>query len=308
MAISDITIDPVRTAIAIGYQQPNLIADQVLPRVPVEGAIYAYEKFSLEQSFDVVDDFVGREGKVRQARFASEVAHGHVKDYGLDFPIPNADLRGKPPVPAMDRRTLAMKQNLARLLRNREKRVADLVFGAATYPTAQKATLSGDDQWSSDASTPLTAIRAAADSMVVWPNTLVVNSQTLFRLQRHPEIVAAVWNAQTANGFVGIDALKELLQVERILVGKGFFNASKGKSFVKTPFWGNSAALLYVGDKLNGGDATFGFTAQFGTRYAGELQDPDVGLRGGVRFRVGESVDEHITCPALGYLFQDVLA
>ena len=77
---------------------------------------------------------------------------------------------------------------------------------------------------------------------------------------------------------------------------------------MKTPFWGNSAALLYVGDKLNGDDATFGFTAQFGTRYAGELQDPDVGLRGGVRFRVGESVDEHITCPALGYLFQDVLA
>lgn len=309
MALSEITIDPARTAIAIGYKQPGLIADQVLPRVPVEGMIYKYEKYSLEQSFDVVDDVVGARGKVKQATLSSESVTGQVKDYALDFPLTQEELAAKAPTPAMDRRTRAMKSNLARILRNREKRVADLVFNENTYPAANKTTLTGTGQWSHADSTPLTAIRTAAEGMVVWPNTLVVSGEVLFKLQRNKEIVAAVYNAQTSNGFVPIEALKELFQVENILVGRGFYNAAaKGKTFNKQAYWGKHAALLYLSDQLNGDDATFGFTAQFGTRYAGEINDPDVGMRGGVRFRVGESLDEHITCPALGYFFKNAIA
>ncbi|SUB36576.1 Uncharacterised protein [Pasteurella multocida] len=50
------------------------------------------------------------------------------------------------------------------------------------------------------------------------------------------------------------------------------------------------------------------FTAQFGTREVREIEDKDMGYRGGVRVRVGESVKELITAPDLGYFFENVIA
>jgi len=53
---------------------------------------------------------------------------------------------------------------------------------------------------------------------------------------------------------------------------------------------------------------TWGFTGQWGTRVAGSLPEPKSGLRGSERARVGESVKEVISAPALGYFFQNVVA
>ena len=57
----------------------------------------------------------------------------------------------------------------------------------------------------------------------------------------------------------------------------------------------------------NGG-ITFGFTAQWGTRIAGAVPDNRIGLRGGQRVRVGESVKELIIAPDLGYFIQNAVA
>ncbi len=41
---------------------------------------------------------------------------------------------------------------------------------------------------------------------------------------------------------------------------------------------------------------------------AGRREDPDIGLRGGVRVRVGESVKELIVANDLGYYFENAVA
>ena len=72
--------------------------------------------------------------------------------------------------------------------------------------------------------------------------------------------------------------------------------------------WGNFIAMIYR-DKLANAQSgmTFGFTAQFGNRIAGSMPDPKIGLKGGQRVRVGESVKELITANDLGYLLSDVV-
>ena len=73
--------------------------------------------------------------------------------------------------------------------------------------------------------------------------------------------------------------------------------------------WGKHCAALFVSEDMADADQpTFGFTAQFGDRVAGEIAEPKVGLRGSVRVRVGESVKEVIADSASGYFFENAIA
>ena len=46
---------------------------------------------------------------------------------------------------------------------------------------------------------------------------------------------------------------------------------------------------------------------QYKTRVVGTINDPNIGLRGGRRVRVGESVKELITAPMAAYLIEDAV-
>jgi len=78
--------------------------------------------------------------------------------------------------------------------------------------------------------------------------------------------------------------LADLLEVEEVLVGQGWVNTAKPgqtPSFVRV--WGKHAASLNRNRFANTqSGATFGFTAQYQGRIAGQLPNPKLGLRGGV--------------------------
>ncbi|MDF7667925.1 hypothetical protein PT273_08740 [Orbaceae bacterium ESL0727] len=91
--------------------------------------------------------------------------------------------------------------------------------------------------------------------------------------------------------------------------GDAFLNSAKpGKSPTLLRAWGNKASFT-VRNKLANtkGGVTFGFTAQFKDRVSGSIADPNIGLRGGQRVRVGESVKELVIAKDAGYLFENVI-
>jgi hypothetical protein len=59
---------------------------------------------------------------------------------------------------------------------------------------------------------------------------------------------------------------------------------------------------------VEGGGVTFGLTAEYGSRLAGRIEDPDIGLNGGFRIRTGERVKELIIAKAAGYFIQNAVA
>lgn len=52
---------------------------------------------------------------------------------------------------------------------------------------------------------------------------------------------------------------------------------------------------------------SWGFTAEFGTRLSGSIDDPDIGLTGGRRVRVGERVRELVVAKEIGVLIQGAI-
>lgn len=300
-------IDPHRTAIAIAYQNKRLIADAVLPRVPVSKESFTYMKHKLGEDFTVPDTKVGRKSRPNEISFSATEQTASTVDFGLDDPIPYADIENAPEnYDPLDRSTESLT-NL--ILLDREVRAANLVFNDANY--THKSTLSGNGQWSDYAnSDPLTAIMEGLDSVIMRPNIGVFGRATFTKLSMHPIIVKAIHGNSGDSGVVTREQLAQLLELEDVLVGEGFVNtAKKGQATNLARVWGKHASFIYrdeMADTRTG--TTFGFTAQFGERVSGGKEDGDIGLRGGIRNRVGESVKELVTAPDLGLYFKNAVA
>jgi hypothetical protein len=305
---------PQYTAITLAYRNRDLIADLVLPRMTVGAREFRWNLRNKSEFFTVPDTKVGRKSQPNEVEFTATEQSGFVQDYGLDDVVPNLDIEVAQQSGQRDPLGVATEGVTELVALDREKRVASLVFSAGTYPTGNKVTLSGTSQWSDPASDPVTAILTAKEGSLVDFNTLVLSSQAWLQLRKHPKLVAAAFPAggnASAGGYVSLQAVADLFEVDRILVGKSWSNTAKpGQTASYGRIWGKHAALLSINARggLTGSDITFGGTAQWGGRVAAQINEPKIGLRGSQRIRVGESVQELIMAPDAGYFFENVVA
>lgn len=301
-------IDPALTGIAIKYKNAKHIADDVLPRVPVGIQTFKYKKYDLGEAFRIPDTHVGRKGRPNEVEFSHTEHSDTCVDNGLDDPIPQADIDNAP----ADYNPVSFAvQRLAELVSlSREKRVADVVFNANNYVAANKATLSGGSQWSDPTSDPLTALLTAMDGMIMRPNVVVLGQPTWSSLQTHPKLVKAYHGNSGDAGRITAEYLAQLLEVEQVLVGQSWAATSKeGQAVTTARLWGKFCAMLHINRDAQAGEMpTYGFTAQWGSKVAGSQVDPNIGLRGGVRVRTGESTKEVVCATDLGYLFSAAVA
>lgn len=303
-------IDPKMTAIAIAYRNPDatLIADDVLPRTPTAQE-FKWMLYDKSQGFTVPDAQVGRKSLPNEVDFGGQEITDKVINYGLDDIVPNEDIQadnqGVGPL-GLATGFLTGLVNLAR-----EIRAANLVFNATTYPSANKVTLSGTSQWSDKTnSDPIAAISDALDTVIVRPNIGILGRATWTKLRRHPLLVQAVFGTNQGAGMITRQQFAELFELQELYVGEGFVNtAKKGQTAAMQRAWGKHAAFIYR-DRAAGPQTgmTFGYTAQFGDKIAGMIDEPKLGLTGSVRVRSGERVKEIVSASDLGYFFESAVA
>ena len=304
------TINPVLTAIALGYSNADLIADRVMPRVQVAKPQFLYWSYAKGDAMTIPNTKVGRTSRPNQVEFAASQLSGTTTDHALDVPVPNADIEAASGT-QYDPRARATQLCADLIALDREQRVASAVFNAANYTaTTNKATLSGTGQWSDPASDPIRAMLLARDGMIMRPTTLVVGQDVATQLQLNPNVVSMYVKNTGTKGVVPLDFIRDIMGLRDVLVGQSWYNSAKpGQTPTLARLWGKFAALLCLSPLANNEfGTTFGYTAQWGSRIAGEIQEPNMGMRGGVNVRVGESVGEIITAPDLGFLWSAAVA
>ena len=306
---------PIRndlTAIALAYRNPKYVADLVLPRAMVSKQEFEYLSHTKSDGYTIPATLVGRKGRPNEVEFSASRSTSQTVDFGLESPVPQADIENAPP----NFNPLAVHTELTTelIMLDREKRVADLVFATATYPAANRTTLSGTNQWSDrTASDPVNAILAALDIPLIRPNVMVIGRAAWTQLRQHPKITAAAMpmggNA-SVGGYASKEAIADLFELDEIVVGEGFYNTAKpGQTASFSRLWGKHCALIYRNPQtMPTMGVTFGMTCQWGQRIAGSWEDRNIGLRGGQRIRVGESVKELITANDVGYYFENCVA
>lgn len=310
MATRPFPIDPKMTAIAIAYRNPDiaLIADNVLPRTPTAQE-FKWMLFEKSQGFTVPDSQVGRKSMPNEVDFGGQEITDKVVNHGFDDIVPNEDIQadnqGVDPL-GLATGFLTGLVNLAR-----EIRASNLVFNAATYPAGNKSTLSGTSQWSDQTnSNPIVAISDALDSVIIRPNIGILGRATWTKLRQHPKLVQAVFGTSQSAGLITRQQFADLFELQELFIGEGFVNtAKKGQTPSIQRVWGKHASFIYR-DRAAGPQVgmTFGYTAQFGDKIAGMIDEPKIGLTGSVRVRSGERVKEIVAASDLGYFFENAVA
>jgi hypothetical protein len=307
------------TAITVAYRNDELIADQVLPRVPVDSPEFKYSLYTKADGFTIPDTKVGRVGKPNQIDYSATEQASSVQDYGLELPVPFRDtlaaqsvqaVQGVQPIDPQARATELVTDLVAL---DREQRVSSLVFASGSYAGTNVSTLSGTSQWSDPVnSNPINDILTALDAMIVRANSLVLGQAVWTKLRQHPKVIQAIYGSGSAqqSGVVNRQQVAELLELKQLIVGKGWANtAKKGQTASYARLWGKNASLLYINPLTSTTrDMSYGVTAQWGPRVAGTIEDENIGLHGGTKVRVGESVKELILANDTGYFFQNAVA
>lgn len=304
-------VDPQLTGVVIAYQNAELIADRVLPRVGplLNKQEFKYMKFDFAEAVTVPDTKVGRKGEPGEVEFTGTEVTDQTLDYGLDDLVPSDDVKNAPA--GYDPLAYAAQGVMNLVLLDREKRVASTVFDPNTYGSSNKLALSGTSQWSDANSDPTAAVQDANDSLIMRANVMVIGRPAWTKLRRHPKIISAISVSGTTNGVATTQAVADLFELDEIVVGAAMINsARKGQAPNLARVWGKHAALFRREPLTNSinQQPTFGWTAEYGGRVSGQIPEPKVGLRGAIRVRAGESVKEVVSAPDLGFLFQNAVA
>lgn len=313
MAKMPFPVNPDLTAIAIAYQNKRLIADAVLPRTPVMAKTFKWTEYPKGQMMTVPNTAVGRRGRPNTVEFGATDKEASCQDYGLDDSIPNEDIEQAKNASNFDPIASATTGLAAIITLDREVRTAALVFDPAIYE--HKAALDANSKWNGDTAggnpvDPIPMIGDALDVPLMRPNIMVIGQAVATKLRQNPNVIKAYNGTLGDTGMVPLQFLADLFELDEILVGQGRVNIAKpGQAVQIAHVWGNHCALIYRNPNARPDkDVTFGVTAQWGDRIAGDFEDRDVGLRGGRRIRVGESVKELIMATDCAYLFTNVLA
>lgn len=309
MAAQQFEIDPVLTAIAVAYKNPDytLIADDVLPRVPVADRDFKWHSYDEAEMFTLPDTRVGRRSAPNRVELSGAERNASVQDYGIDVPLDKAtedqaDARG------YNVRGRATERATNIILLDREVRVARVVCNPANYHADQLMTLSGSSMFTDPGSDPIGVVQQMIDGCWMRPNQLTFGQSAWAAFRRHPKVVAAIYRNAGTSGLATRQDVAALFEVQRVFVGEGRVNIAKpGLTPTLTRTWGNVVSGQFIDRTATPdvGGITFGMSAEFGKRVAGTIQ-VDMGLDGGTLTRSGERLVELVVARRAGFLVQNV--
>jgi hypothetical protein len=307
MALSAFPISPDLTAVAVAYRNPGYIADIVLPRIQVAKQKFTFLQYPADTFFNIPDTRVGRRSKPGVSNLEGIEITDSCDDFGQDAEIPNEDeLNSDQRYNLTALHTGLLQEQIAL---DREARAAAIVHGTGSYDPSLQVTLSGTGQYSDKInSDPVTNILNYLELPLMRPTDMTMNTEVFTQLRTHPKIVQAIYGTAATAGAVTIEQLKTLFGVQRINVGQARRNLNKrGQPLSLGRLWGKHIGLTYNAPVAAKDIMTFGASFQFGERIAGEWDDKDIGLRGGIRVRTGESMKERSIAPMAGFLISNVI-
>jgi len=306
MSNAPFVTDKVRTAITLAYRNEDYVADAVLPRVPVSAEEFKWTEYNKQDRFTVPPMVIDRKGSFNQVEFGGTEQSSMTVDYGLEDVIPIRDIEnGK--TSKFDPRGHAVELITDLLMLGREQRVAAKVFDPANHDNTEA--LGGTDQWDDATSKPLVQLADAMEVPFMRPNMLVINPRAALALRRSPSVVKAYNGTTGDEGLVPMDWIRQTLGLQSIIVAAAKQNTQNpGQAAAYGHVWGDNALLFYRNSSaMPNKGLTYGLTAEYGTRISQTKRNDDIGLRGSVVQRVGESLKELVLSKDCAYLITDVL-
>lgn len=291
----------------------EFIADKLFPVVPVGNESDKYYIIEKGAFLRIPATLRARKTEAKRVEFTVNSEAYFVNNYALAADnaledLANADM------------AVRLRENSTRLvvtgiLRDQEVRVANLVTSLTNLGSG--TTLSGTTQWSHPDSDPIADVNTAhafiENNTGLMANTMMIDKDTLRIVRRHPILLDMF--KYTDGGFLSDQQLREVFEVDNILVGRGVKeNALEGGTSSVTTIWGNNAIIARIEPAISLQTATFGlrfnwtppiFPAAFGVQRSIEA---GAGQKKVEIVEAGYYQDEKIVASELAYGIASTIA
>ncbi len=306
----DLHIDTPLTSLTIGYRPVGLIADQILPPVPVGKQHDGYYIWPRHEWLRIRN--AERAPGTRANRINSTVSSDNyfAKNYALGVDIPFEDLgNADDPLDYRNSNANLVRDNLAL---NWEDRLAVTLVdttnvGSATNLSNNYADIANSSPIQ-DIDVGLESIRSTTG---MEANLMIVSMASWRRLRRHQDIIDYVRGKgdNVGGGGVSEQQLAGAFGFNRVLIGRGVKNtADEGVSAANATYsdiWSTSIILLHVAASPGRMVPSYGYTFQWTPP---GMPGPFAVERYDLRPEKVEAVevhhwqDEKVTATELGYL------
>ena len=304
-------VDRILTNLSIKYNNAEMIWLLLLPLIKVNKKSDKFFKYNKQDSYTLPNDMIGAKSLPNEYDWGVTTDNYSVKDHALGDWLPqetidNADAPLQPEIDTND--FLNMLLDIAQ-----EKRVADLVFAAATYPAGNKVQLSGTAQWGESADDPINNVLTAVETCFVRANTLTFGQEAWLKFRQLAEVLDAVKSSTRYQGSPGGLATKTevagLFDVEKVIVGRArYISTKEGQTPTYTRLWGKHCAALHVVPSPGIKTVTFGGTIAEMLKRTQRDFDIKRGTKGAHFIKVAWNSDEKIIANDLGYFIEDAVA
>ena len=301
----------ILTNLSIKYSNAAMIWTGCMPIVKMSKRADQFYVYTKADSFRLIDDSLGPNAMPNESTWSVSTDNYSVVDHGqADWLAQETiDIADNPLTPEIDTNEfINLLLDIAQ-----EKRVADIIFAAASYPSGNKVTLSGNDQWSGSTDSPVDNVLTAVETCFQRANTLVFGQAAWKVFRALPEVIDAVKGATrqqaTPGGLATPQEVISLFEVDHLLVGRAKYNsAEQGQTASYTNLWGKHMAALHVKPNPGIKTITFGTTIAEALKRTTKTFDGKRGVKGSHHIKVTWNSTEKVVASDLGYLITDAVA
>lgn len=295
------------TNISVAYRNPGYIAETVFPNVPVEHQSDKYFVFDKASWFrnEAGPRAPGTRGPEVEYSISSSIYACKPVAATKTVPDEMVDNSDQPLQPRRDATEFVTDKVLMYL----EVDVASHVFGSSMWSASgARSNSSGSLYWDNDSSDPLADVEVARETIISnigrVPNVMVMGREVWTHLKNHPDLLDRI--RYSATGMITVDRARELLEIERILIGDSIYTTSaEGTTAAYSYIWGKFVWLGWVPPNAGLMVPAAGYVVSWKNRTI-------------ERYRRGEEKTDAIRCemnydvlltsPDAGFLYKTVVA
>lgn len=304
----DLTTEPILTAFSLAYTPQELIGDKLFPRVNVASLSGRYFAFSAGDAFRAKDTRKRPSGDFHESKHdVDDAATFVIDEHGLEEFVPDIEKENwaTKSQGVVDLRTSTTESLTKQIALSREKRVATLAQAAAQYPTGNKETLTGTDQWDDASSTPTLTIEAAKAATLSIPNVMAMSYEVFQVLKRHAEVRDQY--KYTSADSITPELLARMFELDAVWVAKAQETTSnEGQTDTFARIWNKNVVLAKVDPNPGLKSETFSISPMMKDRRV--LSARLTRGSGGEMIKVVEVLGEKIVDNRLGYLIIDAIS
>jgi hypothetical protein len=300
-------------------EQQGFIGTRVLPVVEVGLQSDNPGKMPLEQLLAEATTSRTSGSVYNRGSWKFETFSYATKENGFEEPIDERDEKRYRHI--IDAERIAASRAMATVLRNQEKRIADLVFNATTWNGASLTTAI-TNEWDSNHTTNATpiadvenAVRKVYDNSGLWCNALIINRKVFRNLRALDDITDRVASAGAGDATKASDITAEMLAMVFdldyvIVAGSSKNTAKEGQSATPGQIWSDEYAMVakicVSGDMREPGIGRTFQWSEDGSLIGGTMEEYyEVQSRSRI-IRVRHETDEVIMYPQAGHLLSNV--